>query len=223
MALRRLSQTARGKAPKVGRGTDGERCWSPGPSSDFFAVWGNAGRPTTPNSAWKATRPSSDDIQLADDRALKTTLRTMLVGQGGSGIVTPMEEQTQLPRLLALLQGDWVSRNDGELRGYMQDDCFVWAEDGSSTPFKMLSGGSIRMMLDGVAHSGVVSEDGAVLRWGDGDIWTRIDSTSHRLRCYCGVPEPHQAISHRGWTSGGVPRTPRSNGLDWMGSEGGRW
>jgi len=75
-----------------------------------------------------------------------------------------------------LLDGDWFSREDGELRGRIEAGQLYWEEDGSATSLYIHTkrGDVVSMVVDGERHSGVLSEDGRILKWQDGDIWVRV-------------------------------------------------
>lgn len=75
----------------------------------------------------------------------------------------------------SILDGSWFSRIDGDFRGNIEDGTLVWEEDGTATPLSRHGerGDVVSMVVDGDAHFGVLSEDGRLLKWQDGDIWKR--------------------------------------------------
>merc|ERR1719478_1096605 len=57
------------------------------------------------------------------------------------------------------------------------------------------------MNLDGEVHTGVLSEDGHILRWGDGDRWLRIDESYEEMQSYCADSQrDSQDILMQGWS-----------------------
>lgn len=105
-----------------------------------------------------------------------------------------------------LLEGGWASRADGELRGRVEGGAFTWEEDGTSTPLVVHGdrGDVVSMTVDGVGHSGVLSEDGRFLRWGDGDVWVRVLPESALERSIRGCSEANlwleESLPWAGWS-----------------------
>lgn len=116
-----------------------------------------------------------------EGRNTTKTLRSLIAGTvcGGS-FATPH------------LDGTWLSRTDGEVRGSISGSQMFWP-DGSTSRISYQSG-AIVVHVDGRSHSGVMSSDGSRLRWSDGDVWSRVDNAATRLRSYCGASEPAEHL-----------------------------
>jgi len=106
-----------------------------------------------------------------------------------------------------VFEGYWASKDDGELRGRIEHGHLVWEEDGTATPLWVRGERSdvISMLVDGENHYGVLSEDGRLLRWADGDVWFRVipeSAVDHSLRDqgYDSL-ELDEYLSWEGWTA----------------------
>lgn len=154
--------------------------------NDPFAFWNVAGRTNTPLTEWKLTRRFRSPGETARERQeleamLSTkpshgtkTIRAVLAGCRPSTCPGSLKS----PRkgdFDRLLDGEWFSKVDCEHRATIQGNRLIWLEDGSSS--KMLIRGDrgqlVSMSVDGQKYSGVLSEDGALIRWCDGDVWVR--------------------------------------------------
>mmetsp|Transcript_35 Transcript_35/g.115 ORF Transcript_35/g.115 Transcript_35/m.115 type:complete len:279 (-) Transcript_35:21-857(-) len=157
------------------------------PDPNVFVLWSNAGRSHTPNSLWRAERGG----QVAPADGAPRTLAAVVVGHQrpatspaapGTRRVVPCS-----PRHPSRLDGTWLSRLDGELRGHVEGGQLRWEEDGSATPLVLHGerGNIVSMTVDGQAHSGVLSADERLLRWGDGDVWVRVDDFFEQVSTLC--------------------------------------
>lgn len=106
-----------------------------------------------------------------------------------------------------VFEGDWASREDGELRGRIEQGHLMWEEDGTATPLWVHGerGDVLSMLVDGSYHYGVLSEDGRLLRWGDGDVWLRVvpeSAVDHSIRDqgYDSL-ELDESLSWAGWSA----------------------
>lgn len=177
---------------------------------DLFALWENGARSDTPRTAWNETRgptaPSTSRRAWEASRKAATaaasrapTLRAVLVGGKRNKITSPTRQSKtpttptprgkhRLPEVEAdpaptHLNGRWFSRLDNELMGRIEGDRVVWAEDGTSSRINLHSDGQVvSMLVNGEAHSAVLSSDGRLLRWSDGDRWMREDDDMEILR-----------------------------------------
>lgn len=114
-----------------------------------------------------------------------------------------------------VFEGDWVSRTDGELRGRIEGASLIWEEDCSTTHLWAHGerGDVISMLVDGECHSGVLSEDGRLLRWGDGDTWIRMlpeNALDHKLRDLGSAGlELDETLPWAGWSTRLMPASGR--------------
>jgi len=173
---------------------------------DVFAIWKNGGRTRTPNTVWHASRSAR---QTTAGLRAGSTLSSILVTPRSCSSSSYVETSAELA-----LEGDWFSRADGEYRGRVEGGRMYWVDDDSSSQVTLRGErrNFVTMNVDGEAHSGVVSEDGRLLRWNDGDVWTRIDDISETLKDYCNknVVEEHMNLEWGGWTSSRPASRPSS-------------
>lgn len=189
-------------------------------SKDLFAIWNGGRHMHTPYSAWRAEhhdrRAMTERVARKELHGMcipgENTISSALVGQrpvspprpkvGPDYWPVPLEgSEMRGPRVH--LDGFWRSRADGELRGQISSCTLVWEDDGLATPLETHGhGGSIvYMSVDGDSHSAVLSEDGRLLRWSDGDVWVRDDDELERLRP-CVDESQFQAIENlRSWAN----------------------
>mmetsp|Transcript_117588 Transcript_117588/g.293180 ORF Transcript_117588/g.293180 Transcript_117588/m.293180 type:complete len:313 (-) Transcript_117588:260-1198(-) len=166
---------------------DGPHGWC---STLRSALDGAHARPRTSpaTSSLSSARPGSGDSGLPR-AALKGAVDDLGCEAGLS------EERLGSPTTLGSLsadrcqifEGDWASRADGELRGRIEQGHLMWEEDGTATPLWVHGerGDVLSMMVDGQCHYGVLSEDGRLLRWADGDVWLRVvpeSAVDHSMR-----------------------------------------
>jgi len=177
---------------------------------DIFALWEKAGRINTPLSAYTAGRDIMREADNGGGFVAGSTLRSTIVGPCQLSL-TP-RAQSKKSRSLQIptaFEGTWISREDHEIRGRIEGSYMIWDEDHFRTCFRVIkcnalagSGDVIIMTIDGEKHSGVLSEDGHILRWRDGDRWQRIDESFGRMQAYCeetsGCP---QDIEFQGWST----------------------
>lgn len=169
-------------------------------NADVFALWEPAGQANLPNSLW---RPAGANVpKTPPPRSARVALRHTLDGRAPSAShcirsraesesqesqsslsssATPCSRETpssdaQSAKPAAHLEGEWVSRLDGEVRGRVLNGLFHWEEDGTTSALSVHRGRGdvVSMSVDGVGYAGVLSEDGRILRWADGDVWARV-------------------------------------------------
>mmetsp|Transcript_84599 Transcript_84599/g.218002 ORF Transcript_84599/g.218002 Transcript_84599/m.218002 type:complete len:267 (+) Transcript_84599:91-891(+) len=163
-----LSRPPRRKQPATARGTSRGKGFDRG---DVFALWGSAARSIVPISS-----------QAARERAERRAFYNA-GGQGGVDWALTMRsvltnnQEGSMAVGAARLEGTWHSRQDGELRGRIDGNRMTWEEDGSETLITIAGERAdiVRMSVDGKSYAGVLSEDGRLLKWGDGDVWVRSD------------------------------------------------
>lgn len=170
---------------------------------DIFALWEKAGRINTPVSTWRAGRDVERHAERGGGFMEGSTMRSAIVGPAR----LPDSPRPDSAEPTAF-EGHWVSRQDGEQRGRIAGNWLIWADDGSRTRLQVIksnsrkgSGDVITMNLDGEIHTGVLSEDGHILRWGDGDRWLRIDESYEEMQSYCADSQrDSQDILMQGWS-----------------------
>jgi len=172
---------------------------------DVFALWHKAGQINVPVSSW---HPKRNLFREAHQGGFidGSTLRSAIVGP--KSLPIPDEDDERCYEEPTAFEGTWISRADGDLRGSIEGSWLIWADDGSRTRLRIIkahsrggSGDVVAMLLDGKAHSGVLSEDGHILRWGDGDRWLRIDAHYERMEGYCENAKSHLDGSQlQGWS-----------------------
>lgn len=165
-----------------------------------FLLWEHGAVACTPTSQWWAGQRRGRQLVHGESIKWAATVRTTLEGKherpktGRHGNDAPASVRTSAHRVShppssvrspsalssSILDGDWYSRADGEYRGFVMDGHMMWNEDGSATPLAMHGERSdvVSMVVDGEMHSGVLSEDGRLLRWRDGDSWKRVSMAS---------------------------------------------
>jgi len=113
------------------------------------------------------------------------------------------------------MDGEWASKTDGEFRGCIEGGVLVWEEDGTETTLTVHGERmeTVSMLVDGESHYGVMSEDGRILKWHDGDTWVRITpegAIDRHLRDYgAAALEVDDSLEWVGWSfrrPTGVPR-----------------
>jgi len=174
---------------------------------DAFVLWEKAARPTQPVSAWRTDRNIMREKDHPGGFIDGSTLLSTIVGPARFAPAVPPEDDSRSRMRPTAFEGMWTSRADGDLRGRIEGSFLTWVDDGSRTRFKVIkkhsrggSGDVITMMVDGESHSGVLSEDGHILRWGDGDRWLRLDESFDRLQMYCEDSSGTQEdVQHQGW------------------------
>jgi len=180
---------------------------------DIFALWEKAGRTNTPVSIWSADRRHRDKEHVGGLNG--STLRATIIGPARVTVprrrmrIEDDEDESRTANAPTAFEGMWISTGDGELRGRIVGHYLIWEEDNSRTTLKFIGSKSSRglgdvvsMTFDGESHSGVLSEDGHVLRWRDGDRWLRLDESFDRMLAYCEhkqqLPEDY---SFQGWVT----------------------
>lgn len=162
---------------------------------DTFVLWPGGARLRTPNTRWRPAGASAPSHPKVGHR-WSSTLRSVLEGGHARPKAeptppgTPETDDVQYSAhaqpspcssptasiASCVLDGDWFARSDGELQGRIQGGKLFWEEDGTATTLYMHSkrGDVVSMVVDGDTHCGVLSEDGRLLKWNDGDIWVRV-------------------------------------------------
>lgn len=202
---------------------------------DVFVLWTSAARPRTPNSVWRADRqPGREDADglrslaaLVVGQRCTATAPAALSGKC-SEAARPAElsssgDAASPSRRPGHLDGAWLSRQDGKLRGHVVGGQLHWEEDGSVTSLIVRGerGNIIAMNVDGKAYSGVLSEDDRLLRWGDGDLWVRLDEFYDQVskRCIANNLLEHEDLHWAAWRcTRSLPRVAvrqRSRSLAW--------
>eukprot|EP00929_Paragymnodinium_shiwhaense_P069698 TRINITY_DN35162_c0_g1_i1.p1 TRINITY_DN35162_c0_g1~~TRINITY_DN35162_c0_g1_i1.p1 ORF type:complete len:391 (+),score=78.39 TRINITY_DN35162_c0_g1_i1:92-1264(+) len=184
----------------------------------LFSLWSSAGVKDEPNTIWEEPlRPvaTASERRTLTDRGEKAmflrppTVRSALIGplRPNTSDALPSRLKTQrhqLPKVTKHSQR--LSRSDGEYRCQIHGMRLFWAEDGSETrlTYHGVGGHIVSMMVDKEAHSGVLSSDGRLLRWGDGDLWVRDDDDMDSLRastaaCSTSCGESSESSLWQGW------------------------
>eukprot|EP00927_Polykrikos_kofoidii_P051526 TRINITY_DN45328_c0_g1_i1.p1 TRINITY_DN45328_c0_g1~~TRINITY_DN45328_c0_g1_i1.p1 ORF type:complete len:385 (+),score=49.76 TRINITY_DN45328_c0_g1_i1:187-1341(+) len=210
--------------------------WSSAARSDTpQSVWNGQRGPAAPASIRKSKQArlhhTAHTPRCVPDHV--PTVRSTLIGRlSQTRSPAPQSPARKLPRELAAkgvrpalyeephtpppahLDGVWISRRDGETRGYIESTRLLWAEDGSTSrlSFYGLAGNIVNVVVDGEAHSAVLSADRRLLRWGDGDVWVREDDEMEDLRPINHSTGDGKDVPWQGWsTSRPQSRsTPRS-------------
>lgn len=176
-------------------------------SADVFMLWKKGGKKAVPHSNWQAKRNIFRRADHQGGYIEGSTMRSAIIGI--ASVASRENDGTSSFTAASSFQGTWVSRIDGEVRGHIKGACLTWAEDGSETRLKFVQshpnpgpGDVVNMRVDGQSHAGVLSEDGHILRWSDGDRWLRVDDQYHRMQGYCdgvydGAKAPFQL---QGWS-----------------------
>uniref|UniRef100_A0A7S0B259 Uncharacterized protein n=1 Tax=Pyrodinium bahamense TaxID=73915 RepID=A0A7S0B259_9DINO len=184
-----------GSRAALGRGRPGTTRREPGagaarrrhdPDPHVAVLWNSAGRARTPNSVYRRGEPGGQ-IAASGKSSPEDAGRRTLSALVSTGSRRPATSPAGSARDPARLDGTWLSRTDGELRGYVEGGRLHWEEDGTATPLMVHGdrGNIVSLSVDGRAYSGVLSEDERLLRWGDGDLWVRVDEFYEQLSRIC--------------------------------------
>jgi hypothetical protein len=176
---------------------------------DFFVLWEKAGRSNTPVSDWKVNRDLYSQSKKFGKFLDGSTMRASVVGPArlppsALEVCYEDDEGADIP---TFFDGMWISRTDGDVRGRIERSSMMWEEDGSCTRLRFHKsnphggpGDLVTMRLDGEVHSGVLSEDGHMIKWLDGDHWMRVDQSYDLMQEYCATDPWPEDVQLQGWS-----------------------
>lgn len=178
----------------------------PQPNSNLFAIWGTSARCRTPNSMGA---PEHNPVtKVCEVHAVKAGR----MDAGASMKAALGNCVPRAPRCPGALDGLWVSKIDGEVRGKILGTDLVWM-DGDRSMISWHGATAISIIVDGDTHTGVVTQ--GRIKWGDGDIWIRPEGLSNLHGSTLGSQESslHSSVEFRNWeTCAWTPRAPLRRG-----------
>lgn len=141
-------------------------------NQDLFAIWNTSTRPRTPVT--KAAHEHAVAAKaLRDEMTAGIRQPYSSASHQASVKLSLGAAQGRRPRSPGAIDGIWISRLDGEVRGQISGGTLQWP-DGDTSSLQWHGENAISIVVDGDTHTGIVT-DGRI-KWADGDTWFHINA-----------------------------------------------